>query len=192
MLDLEKNTKDITEIIAHRRAVFPRVYNDKPVSREDIETILQAANWAPTHRKTEPWRFKVVTGKKLIELGEFMAEQYKATATKFSERKYMGTKEKYERSSSVILICMQRDLKERVPEWEEIAATAMAVQNMWLTASELGIGSYWSTPGYITEVGKFVDLKEGERCMGIFYMGHYDAEIPEGVREPWEDKVEWL
>ena len=28
---------------------------------------------------------------------------------------------------------MKRDLKESVPEWEEIAATAMAVQNMWLT-----------------------------------------------------------
>lgn len=30
--------------------------------REQVEQLLEAANWAPTHGRTEPWRF-VVLGK---------------------------------------------------------------------------------------------------------------------------------
>ena len=28
--------------------------------REQLEQILEAANWAPTHNRTEPWRFTVL------------------------------------------------------------------------------------------------------------------------------------
>jgi hypothetical protein len=36
---------------------------------------------------------------------------------------------------------MQRDEKERIPDWEEVAATAMAVLNMWLTSHSPNIGA---------------------------------------------------
>lgn len=36
------------------------------VGRDDIVTMLEAANWAPTHGLTEPWRF-VVLGRQGIE-----------------------------------------------------------------------------------------------------------------------------
>lgn len=184
--------KNIQQIIADRRSVFPRQYNSEEITRGEIEQVLKAANWAPTHRRTEPWRFKVVQGDKKTELGQFLAEKYKLNAAKFSERKYQGIAEKCEKSSCVILICMRKDLKERVPEWEELASTAMAVQNMWLTASELNIGAYWSSPPLIKFVGEFTDLNEGESCIGFFYMGKYDGELMEGSRENWEEKVEWI
>ena len=41
---------------------------------------------------------------------------------------------------------MQRDPGERIPEWEELASVACAVQNMWLSATSYGIGAYWSSP----------------------------------------------
>lgn len=183
----------LKSIIENRRAVYPRQYNTSPIEKEEIETILEAANWAPTHKRTEPWRFKVVYGDKLNEFGEFLADRYKATAKKFSERKHQGIKDKVDRSGCVILICMQRDSKGRVPEWEEVAATSMAVQNMWLMASEMKIGAYWSSPALRDEVDQFVEMKEGESCLGFFYMGKYDGELPEGSREtPWQEKVEWL
>lgn len=182
----------IKKIIANRRAVFPRQYNEEVITKEEIQEILEAANWAPTHRRTEPWRFKVVYGDKLEEFGAHVADKYKETAAKFSERKYKGIQEKFLKSSCVIAICMQRDPKERVPEWEEIASTAMAVQNMWLTAAAKGIGAYWSSPALREEVGDYLNLQEGEHCLGFFYMGKYDGKLPEGTREPLEDKVHWL
>lgn len=184
--------RTIKNIIENRRAVYPRQYNDKPIEQEDIQVILEAANWAPTHKKTEPWRFKVIRGQKLTEFGDFMADRYKATAKNFSERKYNKTKNKFLQSACVIAICMQRDPRERIPEWEEIASTAMAVQNMWLTATDMGIGCYWSSTSLRNEVGGFLNLMQGERCLGFFYMGYYDGILPEGVREPILLKTEWL
>ena len=87
---------------------------------------------------------------------------------------------------------MQRDPENRVPEWEEIAATAMAVQNMWLVATELGIGAYWSSPGLINYFGEFLNLAQGERCLGFFYMGYPESPAEPVSRLPLEDVVEWL
>lgn len=183
----------LQEIIQNRRAVFPRQYNDRPISKTHIEQVLQAACWAPTHKRTEPWRFKVIYGKeKLKDFSSFLGACYKQTAERFVQGKYERIMDKVLRSGCIILICCERDAKERIPEWEEIAATAMAVQNMWLTAADLKIGAYWSSSPLRNEVGRFVSLQENERCLGFFYMGHYDGELPEGERSDWQEQVEWL
>ena len=183
----------IKEIIQNRRAVFPAQYNEQSISKEEINAILESANWAPTHRRTEPWRFKVFHGASQKALGEFLAETYKSTTDKFSDRTYEKMIENPVKAGCVIAICMQRDPKESVPEWEEIASTAMAVQNMWLTASEMKIGTYWSSPSAKKRLGEFIELSEGERCLGFFYMGRYDGELPEGTRKTSiEEKTTWI
>lgn len=183
----------ISEIIKSRRSVFPAQYNKEPITKEELILILEAANFAPTHKRTEPWRFKVLQGDAKASLGFFLAEKFKETAGTFSEFKYKKIKEKPAQSAAVIAICMQRDPKERIPEWEEVAATAMAVQNMWLTAHELKIGAYWSSPGLIKHMDLFFDLAEGETCLGFFYLGKYDGILEEGSRNSSiEEKTEWL
>lgn len=183
----------IQETIKNRRAVFHAQYNDEPISKDEISKILEVANWAPTHKRTEPWRFKVFHGEAQENLGKFMAETYKATTEKFSENTFNKMLNNPVKAKCVIAICMQRDPKESLPEWEEIASTAMAVQNMWLRASEMKIGAYWSSPGLIKYMGQHIDLQEGERCLGLFYMGKYDGELPEGNRKTTiEEKTEWI
>jgi nitroreductase len=86
---------------------------------------------------------------------------------------------------------MKRDEKESVPEWEEIAATAMAVQNLWLRATELGLGGYWSTPAYLDQIDQLITLENHEKCLGLFYLGAFEGSMP--TREPgdWREKVQW-
>lgn len=182
----------IYEIIKSRRAVFPAQYNQKPIAAEQIIKILEAANWAPTHKRTEPWRFKVMQGEILVKLGEFLAEKYKTTTEKFSEFQYNKLKENPVKASCIIAICMQRELKESLPEWEEVAATAMAVQNMWLVCTEMNIGAYWSSPGLIKYMHEFLPMNKGEKCFGFFYMGNYDEPLPSGIRKPIDEKVQWF
>ena len=182
----------ISELIKNRRAVFPVQYNDRPIPRETLEKILEAANWAPTHKRTEPWRFKVLSGERKDRLGDFLSEKYRETESRPKNIKINKLRDNPRRAAAVILICMQRDPQERIPEWEEIAATAMAVQNMWLMCTELGIGCYWSSPALIQYMSEFVDLAEGETCLGIFYMGYYDGDIPQVDRNPIEEKLVWL
>ncbi|MDX1941209.1 MAG: nitroreductase [Saprospiraceae bacterium] len=184
----------ISELIQKRRAIFPKMYNDHVIPRQIIEVILENANWAPTHRLTEPWRFKVFTGEALKRLAQYLGDYYKQTtsADQFSEEKYQKNMENPLRSACVIAICMQRDPEIRVPEWEEIAAVACAVQNMWLTCTVYGIGSYWGTPGAALNANEFLRLNEGERCLGFFYMGYHDMlELP-GKRNPITEKTVWF
>jgi len=54
------------------------------------------------------------------------------------------------------------------PEWEEISAVAMAVQNMWLACTALEIGAYWSSPSLINHLDEFFNFNEGESCLGFF------------------------
>ncbi len=181
----------IFDLIKKRRSIFPAQYIDKPVAKNDIEKILRAANWAPTHKKTEPWRFKVLQGESQEKLGLFLSMKYMETEPKPKEFKVKKLIENPKKAGAIIAICMQRDPMESLPEWEEIAATAMAVQNMWLCCTEMGIGCYWSSPGLIKHMDEFFEMNEGEKCLGFFYMGYYEGEIPEVTRGSIEDKVVW-
>ena len=183
-----------SELIRRRRAIFPNTYTDEPIPDSVIREILENANWAPTHKLTEPWRFNVFRGKARERLGRYLAGWYKANtpADKFLERKYDKALANPQRSSCVIAICMQRDPEERVPEWEELAAVAGAVQNMWLSCTAYGIGCYWSSPRSILEADEFLGLKEGERCLGLLYMGYHEMPDIPGKRQPIEEKVEWI
>ena len=74
---------------------------------------------------------------------------------------------------------------------EQRAALACAVQNMWLTCTSLGIGSYWSSPKSIINASGFLDLSEHEECLGLFYMGYTDITNLPAKRGTIEDKIEW-
>ncbi len=185
--------EQLSALIRKRRAIFPAQYTDRPIPREIIEEILENANWAPTHRRTEPWRFKVFQGKALQRLADYLADYYRRTTPPeaFSEIKLKKTRKPLQ-SACVIAICMRRDPEARVPEWEEIAATACAVQNMWLTCTAYGIGCYWSTPEAALQGREIFNLQEGERCLGLFYMGYHQAPDLPGKRQPLSEKVEWM
>lgn len=182
----------IEEVIHRRRSVYPNQFNDRPVDKDVIRHLLRAAVCAPTHKRTEPWRFKVLQGESRRLLGEFLQGKYLETDPSPKQFKARKLLENPQKAGAVIAICMQRDPQERLPEWEEIAATAMAVQNLWLTCTELGLGGYWSSPGLIRYMGEFFDLAEGERCLGFFYLGYYDGQVEEVPRVDAESRTQWL
>jgi nitroreductase len=179
----------IQDLIKKRRSITPEQFNTKKIDDKTIDILLESANWAPTHKKTEPWRFKIVTGNSKIKFGEFLAKKYKQNTTKFSEYKFKKLLEKPNKASHVLLICMQRDQNESVPEWEEVAAVSMAVQNLWLTATDLNIGGYWSSPSFINQMNEFTELNLGEKCLGIFYLGYHDNNANERIPGSIKNKV---
>ena len=157
-----KNFKpeEISRLIKHRRSIFPPQYSDDSIKKEVIQQIVENANWAPTHKLSEPWRFTIFSGNGLKKLADFMAALYKKVSLEqnsFNEDKYQKLKTKPLRASHIISIGMKRDEKERMPEIEEVEAVACAVQNMCLTATAHGVGSYWGSGGitYFEEAKSF-------------------------------------
>ena len=53
------NLSEINELIRSRRTIYPEQFSDRKVHIEQIEVLLNNAQWAPTHGNTQPWRFKV-------------------------------------------------------------------------------------------------------------------------------------
>ena len=183
----------ISNIIKRRRSVFPNSYTAEEVPVAILKQLLASANYAPTHKLTEPWRFRVYRNAGKDKLGETLAQIYKETtpAAKFLQKKYDSLTEKVNRASAVIVI-NARLHPEQVPEWEEIAAVACAVQNMALTAEALHLGAYWSSPGILPFLEDFLELEDQEKCYGLFYVGYHEEKPREANRSPIEDKVKWI
>ena len=187
------NANDLLSIIKGRRSVFPPQYNTEEITREELAQIFEAANWAPSHKKTEPWRFIVLEGPSKDRFREYVKRVYVqgTPPEQLSDRKINTLIEKCDKSNKIVLINFINT--EKNPEWEELAAVSMAVQNMWLMASALKIGAYQASPSdIIANVDDFTTMDEGEKCVGVFYMGKYDEALPEGVRQPAENKVKFL
>jgi nitroreductase len=186
---------NINEIIKNRRATPPRFLAKKELDKEIVLQLLENANWAPNHKKTEPWRFKIYTGeakqKLAVEVFSLLNNKIKEGAA-INPQKVEKLKNNLERVPVVILIVLQRDEAHRIPEWEEIAAVSMAVQNMWLTATELGLGAFWATPQFLSLLGDILKIETGQKALGFFYIGHMALDYPSPGRGSVEEKVEWM
>lgn len=188
--------KTLEQLIQTRRSVFPAQYTGGNIPNEDLLKILESARWAPNHRKTEPWRYKVLQGDAIKQLGVFMCDQFVQQAGKPVSIKLRKLQDKLAMTSAMILIFKSRDEKESIPEWEEIAAVSMSVQNMWLTTHDLGHGCYWSSPKAFADMTKFasIEVAEGEDFLGFFYIGTYDhsAEVALPERKAIEEFVQFV
>lgn len=187
----------ITNIIRSRRSIFPPSYNGKNIEQTTIAEILEAANYAPTHRLTQPWRFRVLhSAEARQKLSNFLISDYRQNVPteQQSEVKLKKMAKNPQLAACVIALVLHRDPLASVPEWEEIAAVACAVQNIWLTATALGIGAYWSTPDAMNRTDKLLNLNELERCIGFFYMGYHDLDPAKmtSPRSPISEKTVWL
>jgi len=185
----------VSETIKNRRATPPRLFAKKDISKEVVEQLLESANWAPNHKKTEPWRFKVFTGEVKTELADKAYTILKNQAEEGLEiapEKVEKFKSTMERVPVAIAIVVQRDAANRLPEWEEIAAVSMAVQNMWLHATELDLGAFWSTPAFIKLFDEILEIQPGQKCLGFFYVGQIMVDYPSPGRGDVEQKVEWM
>lgn len=182
-------------LIRRRRTIKPRDMAEKPVENLHLATILENANWAPTHGMTEPWRFFVFTGEGRRRLADFCQSLYKKATPEDAFRP-----EKHEKLGTqpleapvVVVVGMKRQGSESIPEIEEIEAVACAVQNMHLTASALGMAAFWSSPPivYDDEMREWLGLEDPrDKCLGFFYLGWpRGEEWPEGTRGDVAEKV---
>ena len=193
------DTTEVTQLIQQRRSVFTRDFSDEEIDKSDIDQILANAHWAPTHGRTEPWHFVVISGAARATFGQAHAEIYKryTPETEFSEGKYQKWARRPTECSHMIAICVKRGSNPKIPVIEETNAVACAVQNMYLTTLSLGLVGYWTTGGmtYHPAMKDHLGLGPEDQCLGFFMLGKpKDPEFyPKGFRKVgWEEKVVWM
>ncbi|HPK08817.1 MAG TPA: nitroreductase [Saprospiraceae bacterium] len=190
MLEFEQ----LSALIKKRRSIFPNSYTDQSIPNDTIMSILENANWAPSHKNTEPWRYKIIEGSALVVLGESLANIHKERnpGETFSSVKYNKLLTNPTKAAAIIAICYHKIPKSGLAEWEEIAAIGASVQNMWLSCTALGIGAFWSSPEEVSGLHNFLKLNEFESCLGLFYMGYPKIAWPEGSKQDIHKKIEWI
>tara|TARA_Y100000782_G_scaffold41136_1_gene45599 strand:+ start:25509 stop:26045 length:537 start_codon:yes stop_codon:yes gene_type:complete len=176
---------DIFTAIETRRS--NGIVTDQPVSKEQIEALLEMAAWAPNHKRTEPWAFHVFSGDARQKLAD-------ALAVENGEE----TGQKAFRAPTVIAVVATPGRGEKNPPvWEDHAATAAALQNMALAAHGLGLAGFWKSGKFceqkpVKDLLKVDESKE-DRIMGFFYVGHPDTDRPQPLRAKphWQEKTTW-
>ena len=193
---MENKFAVLEEVIKSRRTVKPAKMNGRLIPDETVKALLELADWAPTHKHTEPWRFLVYSGSKAREFVSSHAELYRKSVPdeKFNNDKYQKILGNGNNLSHLVVCVMKRDEAKRVPEIEEISACAAAIQNMLLGATSLGIANFWSTGGmtHTDEMKEFLELNMDDIVMGLIYLGYTDFSY-EGKRIiPMDEKVKWI
>jgi len=197
-------------LIKSRRSIATKDLNGSPLSRDEVEFVLEAANWAPTHHRNEPWRYRVLEGPEAISgYLDMLDLWYSDHREEISQDDYTRFQTKLEgckgvwvtKASHVVVIGMVRQAKDkRAAEWEEIAAVACSVQNMHLALTSIpGTGGFWSSHTWCREARDSQQLRDymgltdpEDRLFGAFVMGRVDTNKSfKGRREDWRGKVQW-
>lgn len=190
------NLSEINQLIKSRRTIYPEQFSERKVHKEQIELILNNAQWAPTHGNTQPWRFHIFMEEGLQKLSTFLGNTYLEVTSKENQNDSKLAKliRRPLLSSVVIAVSMKRQSEEKILELEEIQAVACAVQNMYLTCTAYGMGGFWSTPKliYSQQMNQFLELGEKDKCLGLFYIGYPSVEWPSSHRKPLEYNAKWI
>lgn len=137
---------NVQEAIATRRTAHE--YAATPVEPAAIERALSAAQWAPCHRLTFPWRFTVVgpqTRARVTELGLTL----KSKGRELDDDLRARIVAKFANPGALLVVSqvlVDNDFQRR----EDYAATACAIQNLTLSLHADGYHSKWSTGGLTT------------------------------------------
>lgn len=191
---MKKETKSMSvlDIIKARRTIG--AMQDKDVSEDAINLMLEAGTWAPNHKKTEPWKFRVFTGDSRVRLGDEMERIMKQKTAHLSEEEALKktTKAKKGPLRAPVIIAVAVSPSGKVPEIEEISAVAASIQNMLLVAEEQDLATIWRTGDivYQSELNDFLSLEEDDKLLGLIYVGHPNKEAS-SKRIPYQDKTIW-
>lgn len=189
----------VNALIRGRRTLKQALMDpERPVPPEILAAMLENANRAPTHGLTEPWRFRIFASEARETLATGLMALYEKTTPEAEFRPDKHTKLGVTplQAALVMAICLHRQDSGKIPEHDEIAAVACAVQNMHLTASAVGLGAKWSSPPvcYTPEMNQWLGLRPQDRCLGLFYVGwpREGVAFPESPRHPVAEKVKWM
>ena len=159
---------DLLNLIKERRSI--RRYKERPVPREYIEQMIEAAIWAPSSHSSDPCEFIVTERPENI-----------ARLADRSHAKFIGG------APLVITIVVRPDTGTKSP----IMDGSAAAMNLSLEAHALGLGCCWISPApWAAKLRAELRIPEDWKVIGAFSIG-FPEESRAGRRKAWETAVHW-
>lgn len=192
---------DIPSVIYRRRMI--RRYTDQPVEPGIIQALVDAATRAPSPHNRQPWRFAIIQGDTRARLARAMGDQLRADLTRDGispEAIAQDTGRSYHRITSApvsILACLSMADMDRYPDarrneverWMAGQATAAAIQNILLRATELGVGACWMCAPLFCQqvVVDALTLPEDWEPQALITLGYPLDEGRKRIRKSWQE-----
>ena len=153
-------------------------YGSLPVDDGTLRELIDLARFAPNHKLTQPWRFRVLGPAIRARIDE-LAGQKEAM--------------KLRRAPTLVLATARLSGDPQVDE-EDLHATACAVYAVLLGATNRGLASYWRTPACFTEepVRAAVGLAADERVVALVHLGPAVSEPPPKERLALDELLQFL
>ncbi len=183
---------NVIEAIRTRRSI--KRFTPQPVTREQIETILDAATLAPNHRLTQPWRFYVLGPAARHAYGLALGER-KARKQPDPESgralKETVAREHLELPTMIAVAIVTSDDPEIARE--DYAAAMMAVQNLSLAALDIGLGTHIKTGGVMDDAAAraAAGVSDNERIVAIVNVGTPTETPPPKKRADAKQFTSW-
>jgi nitroreductase len=186
---------DALEAISTRRSVA-KVAEECP-SREEIARLLDAAVRAPNHRLTEPWRFIVLRGSVLGQLGDAMAERVIRELGDSPDIEIRAQIERARplRAPVIVAVVYVPSEHPQAVETEDRYAVGAAMQNLLLAAHATGLAAHLRTGTAAIDPGvhRLLGLKPGEEIAAFVYLGYPVNPVGAPTRRtPASDRTIWL
>jgi nitroreductase len=183
----------VSEAIRGRRSI--KRFTSRPVSRDEIETILDAAVLAPNHKLTNPWRFYVLGPEARaaygLALGNRKAKKLTDPAAAQAMRDNVSNEHRALPAMIVVAVVNSDDAEQRE---EDYAATMMAIQNLALAAMTIGLGTAMKTGAVMSDPAAraAAGVAENERIVAIVNVGE-PADVPAAkARHPAAQVTVWM
>jgi len=147
-----------------------RAYLDKPVEKDTLSRILEAARLAPSAKNLQDWRFVVVTDKN----------------TKARLVQAANNQTFLETAGVIIAACSVSDHVMRCGQAVGPIDIAIALEHICLQATELGLATCWIGSFYADKVKSILGIPQEVTVVELMALG-YPADKPkEPKREPME------
>jgi len=160
-----------------KKAIFERrtihLFDSSKVSEEIIEESIIAANQAPCHKLTFPWRFYSIGKEKRNEILK-LAIEIKSEKALLDEHSLNLLRKKYLNPSHLLIASQVLNI-DQVIKKEDYAACSCAIQNLSLSLVSNGVSTKWST-GSLTNNSKVYQITKIDPCLeeiiGFIWVGY--------------------
>lgn len=179
--------------IFQRRSI--KQFTNRPVQRDEIEDLLEAAVQAPNHRMTEPWRFYVLGPEARRGYGAALGAR-KARRVEDPEAAKAVTEKVTEQHGTLPAMLAVATVLDDDPEIreEDYAATWMAMQNLCLAAHEMGLGTHIKTGAVMDDPAAraAVGVPEDQRIVATIHLGEPESVPDPKDRTPASELTTWV
>lgn len=163
--------QDLLQLIKSRVST-PKLGLPAP-TRDQMTDALACAQRAPDHGRLRPWRFFVIEGEGLNQLGALYVAAARAKNSPIEDAQAERLRGMPLRAPMVVVVASKVVTGHKVPVWEQQVATGCAAQNLQLALHAMGFGCMWRTGEMASDptVKARFGLEEADQIIGFLYVG---------------------